>query len=93
MSRLLDRLYAGTLQPQDDMQPRDRAYWAVNRQFAEKERTWEKRLSEAERQEWDELEERCLRWESMARSAAFRCGFRLGAGLFAEAFSDQSEEA
>ena len=88
MSRLLDMLYHGTLQPADHMRPRDPDYDAVSDELSEKQRDWEKRLSEEERKDWDALEDLRIRTESMERREAFASGFYLGARLTAEGLAD-----
>lgn len=88
MKRVLDMLYHGTLQPADHMRPRDPDYGAVSYELSERQRDWEKRLSEEERADWDALEELRIRSESMERQKAFESGFCLGARLAAEGLAD-----
>ncbi len=82
---ILDKLYYGELYPMEHTD-HDEAYWALNRVLSEKKQEWENRLSEEELQQWQELANLETDFMCMELRSMFRCGFRLGCGLFAEIY-------
>ncbi len=80
---ILDKLYYGELYPMEHAEY-DEAYRELNRLISEKKQAWESRLSEEELRQWQELADLETDHVCMELRSMFRCGVRLGYGLFAE---------
>lgn len=93
MKSLMEKLYEGTLIPDETIVPNDPAYRQLIRQTAEALELWRKKHSDEEFQELEALLDLCSQTQSMELTSSFVRGFRLGAGLMVEISTGQDELA
>ncbi|QUL53339.1 hypothetical protein KDC22_23465 [Paenibacillus tritici] len=93
MRSLLEKLYHGSLHPNENVIPTDPQYTILNKRISEIIETWKGQLSE---EEFDELEaflDLYAQAHGMELASIFKYGFRLGAGIMVEVLTGEEELA
>lgn len=93
MPTLLESLYYGKLIPSETTVPKDPEYRQLSRQISESMDTWKSKLSEKDFEELESLFDLYQQLQGMELAASFAQGFRLGAGLVFEVYSEGSNQA
>lgn len=93
MPTLLESLYHGQLNPEEQVVPKDPEYRQCRRELSEVMEVWKKRLSAEEFAELEALMNLQYKIQGLEMAAAFRYGFRLGAAMLIEVhFGDGVEQ-
>lgn len=92
MGKILNRLYAGELQPADRVIRGSAEYDARCRESLKEMESFTKKLDGDMREEFDTLIEHYLELTYMEKSEAFCHGFRMGAGIMCEVFFENGQE-
>jgi hypothetical protein len=87
MKSILEELYNGSVYPAEQVCPTDPEYRIVNREIGEIKQYLKGKLSEEDKQRFEELEELFCRSSSMESTDIFVCGFRLAALIMIEVYS------
>ncbi|GIP59743.1 DUF6809 family protein [Paenibacillus woosongensis] len=87
MRSILEALYRGDIRPEEKIVPIDPEYHALNRKISESIKTWEKKLSETEFDQLEELLDLRSKSGSMHAEVSFINGFQLGALMMVEVYT------
>lgn len=85
MRSILEELYGGEICPAEQIVPKDPEYRKTNRKLSDAMDAWEKKLSKDDFEQLKTLLDLCFSVGSMEAASSFVYGFRLGAGIAAEA--------
>lgn len=88
MPSFLESLYYGQLNPVEKVASNDPQYGQFSRQISESMDSWKKRLSEDEFRELEDLLDLYRQVHGMEMAASFTDGFRLGAMMIIEVYSE-----
>lgn len=93
MPTLLESLYHGRLNPEEQAVPKNPEYRQSRRELSEAMEAFKKKLSAEEFAELEELMNLQYKIQGIETAAAFRYGFRLGAAMLIEVhFGDRMEQ-
>ncbi|WP_438433002.1 DUF6809 family protein [Gorillibacterium sp. sgz500922] len=85
MTKLLEQLYYGELRPDEELLPENMEHRRVRRQIEAALEKWKEGRVEEEIMMLEDLLERLAERHGIEQAASFIQGFRLGAGIVAEA--------
>lgn len=88
MGKLLEQLYAGDLAPADRTVQGNARYDMLCSRSLKKIESFSERLDADMRREFDEIMEQCLELTYIEKTQTFSDGFRIGAGIMYEVFSE-----
>lgn len=89
MPSFLESLYYGHLNPVEKTVSNDPQYRQLSRQISESMDAWKKSLSEDEFRELEDLLDLCRQVQGLEMAASFTDGFRLGAMMIIEVYSEE----
>ena len=92
MGRILEELYGGSLQPAENRDWDNPEYEERCADSLEEVNEFCARLDEESREAFDQLMEHYLELTYLEKSETFCQGFRLGAGIMCEVFSENGRE-
>ena len=87
MKSILAELYNGSVYPAEQVCPTDPEYRPVNREIGEIKQYIESKLSEEDKQRFEELENLYCQSAGMESTEIFACGFRLATMIMIEVYS------
>ncbi len=90
MQNLLDQLYNGHLNPNENVVSRDPKYREISQKVSSNLEAWKQEHSEKEYEEIEVIFELYKQTHDMELSSTFSYGFRLGAGLMVEILTGKS---
>ncbi|ANA80438.1 hypothetical protein C7121_04680 [Paenibacillus glucanolyticus] len=88
MPSFLESLYYGQLNPAEKAVSTDPQYRQLSRQLSESMEVWMKKLSDDDFHELEELLDLCRQVQGLEMAASFADGFRLGARMIIEVYSE-----
>lgn len=88
MPSFLESLYYGNLNPVEKAVSNDPQYRQLSRQISESMDVWKKRLSDDDFHELEELLDLYRQVQGLEMAASFTDGFRLGATMIIEVYSE-----
>ena len=92
MGRILNMLYTGDLHPADCAMQDSAEYQAMCRESLKEVERFTEKLDAGMKAEFDCLMEHYLELTYLEKSESFCQGFRLGAGIMCEVFSENGRE-
>ncbi|MEK3901734.1 DUF6809 family protein [Paenibacillus sp. FSL R7-0179] len=93
MDSILESLYHGNLHPDENIIPDDSQYSILRKRTSDIIEVWKKRLSAEEFDELEALLDLYGQTHGMELAASFKYGFRMGAGIMVEVFTEKEELA
>lgn len=86
---ILDRWYRGTLYPFEEIVPRNRNYYPLNEKIGSEREYFKGKLSSEDKERFEKWDELVLESSCMNGYANFSYGFKLGAMLMCEVFTEE----
>lgn len=90
MKSILVELYNGSVYPAEQICPTVPAYRPVNREIGEIKQYLKDKLSDEDKQRFEELENLYCRSSSIEMTDTFVCGFRLAALMMIEVYNQNA---
>lgn len=90
MKSILEELYNGSVYPAEQVCPTDPEYRIVNREIGEIKQYLKSKLSEEDKQKFEELENLYCQSTSMESTDIFVCGFRIATMIMIEVYSENA---
>jgi len=91
MKSILEKLYGGSIYPDEIIIPRNPDYISINQNISNTKDMWRNKLSEDDYKDFEELFDLQFQVNSMNSEASFMYGFKLGTLIMIEVMTGKEE--